>query len=338
MLDCTTTTLEFLDDVAAGLAQDPKQLPCKYLYDTRGSQLFERICSLDEYYLTRTELGIMRRDGPEISAQIGPGAMLIEYGSGSSVKTRLLLDELEEPAAYTPVDISAEHLSASTKRLAERYPNIEILPVCADFTSKFSLPVPEIVPRRRVVYFPGSTIGNFQSDESLRLLSEIASLCDAGGGLVIGIDLRKDVGTIEAAYNDRDGITAEFNLNLLVHINRELGANFDVEQFAHHAEYNPEFHRVEIFLISTSDQLVTIGDDEYQFGQGEMVCTEYSYKYCINDFAEMAAGAGLTLQDCWTDDQQLFAVLYFEVSHDGDEFAQVVSHRTNSLEGVSKHC
>ena len=311
----------FLDDVVAGLAQDPKHLPCKYLYDKRGSQLFDRICTLDEYYLTRTELGIMRRDGPKIAAQIEPGAMLIEYGSGSSVKTRLLLNELVELVAYAPVDISAEHLYGSANDLVKRYPDIEVLPVCADFTSKFSLPIPQTLPTRHVVYFPGSTIGNFQPHEAQRLLDEIATMCDTGGGLVVGIDLQKDIATIEAAYNDRDGITAEFNLNLLVHINRELGADFDVKQFVHHAEYNHEFHRVEIYLRSTLDQLVTVGDQEYEFYNGEMVCTEYSYKYCITDFAKMASQSGLVLRECWTDDEQLFAVLYFEVSCDDTVFA-----------------
>jgi dimethylhistidine N-methyltransferase len=233
-------------DVLAGLRTEPKHLLCKYFYDQRGSALFERICQLDEYYLTRSELAIMDQFAPEMGAQIGPGAMLVEYGSGSSVKTRYLLDALSDAVAYVPVDISGELLRQSSQELARDYPRIEILPVCADFTRHFALPLSTRDATHVAVYFPGSTIGNFLPSRAAELLRRIARLCGAGGGLLIGIDLKKDAAMIEAAYNDRLGVTAEFNLNLLHRMNRELDADFHPESFAHRAVWNSADSRMEM--------------------------------------------------------------------------------------------
>lgn len=305
------TTEEFLQEVMAGLEQEPKTLPTKFLYDERGSQLFDQICQLQEYYLTRTELEIMRRHGREMAACLGPDLMLVELGSGSSTKTRILLDHLNCPAAYVPVDISRAHLHFSAESIARSYPNVAVLPVCADFTEQFDLPAMETPPARRAVYLPGSTIGNFPHRSAGQLLYQMAELCGAGGCLLIGIDLQKDVETIVDAYNDPDGVTAEFNLNLLRRINRELGADFDLDNFQHDAPYCREHDRIEMLLVSRCDQVVTLGDDEVELAAGEPIRTEFSHKYTVSEFARMAGGAGFALNQSWTDDQNAFAVLYF---------------------------
>ncbi len=245
--------------------------------------------------------------------QIGPGAMLVEYGSGSSVKTRYLLDGLPEPAAYVPVDISGEHLLRTAAELAGDYPHIEVLPVCADFTQPFALPRASCAVSHAAVYFPGSTIGNFTPARARDLLRQIATLCGSGGGLLIGIDLKKDVATIEAAYNDRQGVTAQFNGNLLHRINRELDADFDLDAFYHRALYNADEGRVETYLVSRCPQQVTIADRSFRFAAGEAICTEYSHKYSVDEFAALAAEAGLALHRHWTDARQYFAVLHLVV-------------------------
>ncbi|MFQ5982576.1 MAG: L-histidine N(alpha)-methyltransferase [Woeseiaceae bacterium] len=313
VLDFEPATATFLGDVVSGLSADEKRLPCKYLYDRRGSKLFEQICQLDEYYLTRSEFEIMRRFAPEMAAQIGPSVMLIEYGSGSSVKTRLLLDHLENPVAYVPVDISRQHLQQSAQELAAIYPHIQMLPVCADFTREFNLPIPDRAATHSAVYFPGSTIGNLQPDSAIMLLGHIAPLCGTGGGLLIGIDLKKDVETVEAAYNDKQGVTAEFNRNLLHRINRELDADFQPDQFRHRAVYNNDDGRIEMHLVSEQDQVVSIGEHSFDFAEGEMICTEYSHKYTIDEFEAIAADVGLTLRRQWTDRERNFAVLHFVI-------------------------
>jgi dimethylhistidine N-methyltransferase len=303
----------FLDDVLTGLRQSPKRLACKYFYDKRGSELFDRICLLDEYYLTRCELNIMERHAPQMGEQIGAGAMLVEFGSGSSVKTRYLLDGLREASAYVPVDISCEHLRQTAAELARDYPRLEILPVCADFTSEFGLPRASRHVTHVAVYFPGSTIGNFVPARAAALLRRIARLCGRGGGLLIGIDLKKDPRTIHAAYNDREGVTAQFNLNLLRRINRELGADFDLDQFVHRATYEARFGRVEMHLVSRQAQVVTLDGESFEFAPGESICTEYSHKYTVTEFAQIAAGAGLSLHRVWTDRHGYFAVLHLVV-------------------------
>ncbi|MCA9185242.1 MAG: L-histidine N(alpha)-methyltransferase, partial [Planctomycetales bacterium] len=245
---------DFLMDVLNGLDNPQKNIPSKYFYDQRGSELFEQICELDEYYVTRTELEIMRRYVPEMAQQIDSGVMLVEFGSGSSVKTRLLLDELIEPVAYVPVVISGEHIEQVATQLRQAYPGIDILPVCADFTQPFALPTASRRYTHVAVYFPGSTIGNFTPSAARQLLQRIADLVGVGGGLLIGIDLQKERQILEAAYNDRAGVTAEFNRNLLRRINTELQADFDVDQFRHRAVYDPHCARGELYLDSQTEQ------------------------------------------------------------------------------------
>jgi dimethylhistidine N-methyltransferase len=315
----TSTTENALDvdgfrrDVVNGLSSRPKTLPCKYFYDERGSQLFEQICELDEYYLTRTELSIMRKYAPQMGSVFSEPVLLVELGSGSSVKTRLLLQHLPKPLTYVPVDISYEHLYRTARGIAQDYSGVEVVPIAADFTQDFDLPRDPRPSENVVVFFPGSTIGNFAHQESCVLLEHIAGLCASGGGLIIGIDLQKDPRIIEAAYNDRRGVTAEFNLNLLIRINRELNADFNVDGFVHRAVYNQKLGRIEMYLISQRSQNVRVGDEWFSFVKGETICTEYSHKYRIDQFADLAFTAGLKLERRWTDSQELFAVLQFAI-------------------------
>jgi dimethylhistidine N-methyltransferase len=276
--------------------------------------LFDQICQLDEYYLTRTEQAIMNAFAPEMAEQIGRGVMLVEYGSGSSIKTRYLLDELSDAAAYVPVDISREHLQHTCRKLARSYPALDVLPVCADFTTNFELPTPQREPTHTAVYFPGSTIGNFQISQAKALLAGIASLCGTGGGLLIGIDLQKDRETLEAAYNDSRGVTAEFNLNLLRRINRELAGDFQLDAFRHFATYNAEQGRIEIYLQSGCDQVVTVAGRSFSIAADELIGTEHSHKYTVDGFARLAETVGLTLRKQWTDPAQRFAVLHLAVT------------------------
>jgi dimethylhistidine N-methyltransferase len=307
---CGPDTCRFREDVLRGLGRPEKELPCKYFYDERGSRLFEQICELDEYYLTRTELTIMHQFAGAMAARLGPRCVLIEFGSGSSLKTRLLLDHLEKPAAYVPVDISGIHLERSARLLAAEYPNLAVRPIHADFTVRLTLP-PELSQKsRRVVYFPGSTIGNFTPPEATAFFGQTRDLCGPSGGLLIGIDLQKDLQTLEAAYNDARGVTAEFNLNLLRRINRELAGDFRLERFRHHAYYSAEAERIEMHLVSMRRQTVRIGLSRFDFAAEETVRTEYSYKYNVEGFGTLAASAGWTVEQVWTDERRLFGVLY----------------------------
>jgi dimethylhistidine N-methyltransferase len=314
VLDYEPTTSDLRKDVITGLAADPKTLPCKYFYDQRGCALFEQICELDEYYLTRTEIAIMERHGAEMAAGIGRECMLIEYGSGSSRKTRLLLKELHQIAAYVPVDIARDHLLESATALSSLYPDLEVLPVCADFTNSFEAPQASRPIRRSVVYFPGSTVGNFNEGEVQCLLSSIRELVGPSGGLLIGMDLQKDVAVLEAAYNDQQGVTSDFNLNLLARINRELKADFAIDQFEHRAQYNEPAGGIEIEIVSRVEQTVRIDDDVFEFAAGEAICTEHSHKYRLEDFGSLAQAAGLKEARRWTDSQEYFAVVLYEVT------------------------
>ncbi len=305
----------FRADVLHGLRKPFKELPSKYFYDEKGSELFERITTLDEYYLTRSELAIMASHAAEMARLLGPHCLLIEYGSGSSTKTRLLLDHLSEPAGYLPIDVSADYLSRSATALAEDYPQIEVFPICADFTGPFRLPILWKHVARRVVYFPGSTIGNFTLAEAVHLLRKTADLCSPGGGLLLGADLIKDPCVIETAYNDELGVTAAFNRNILVRINRELDADFKVSQFAHRAFFNAAESRIEMHLISRRDQRVHIGDAEFFFAQGESILTEYSYKYSLDDLRDLAHAAGFVLDKIWMDERGYFSVSYLACSN-----------------------
>jgi dimethylhistidine N-methyltransferase len=303
---------QFYKDVLRGLRAPQKELPCKYFYDERGSQLFDQICELDEYYLTRTELGILRANARALADRLGRDCLLIEFGSGSGLKTQVLLDHLVEPAAYLPVDIAHPHLGRSVLALARRYPDLEVRPVCADFTERIELPRCTRRARRRVIFFPGSTIGNFGPEAATDLLRGIAALGGPGVGLLIGVDLEKNASLLEPAYNDRQGVTAAFNVNLLARINRELGADFPLLGFRHHAFYNQSLGRVEMHLISNHALTVQIGDVSVAFEAGESIRTECSYKYSLEQFHHLAANAGLRVVDVWTDDRGLFSVQYLE--------------------------
>jgi dimethylhistidine N-methyltransferase len=305
---------EFRADVLRGLGAPAKELPCKYFYDQAGSALFERITELEEYYPTRTELAIMRRHVAEMAGLLGPRCLLVEYGSGSSTKTRLLLDRLLDPAGYVPIDVSGDHLLRSARSIADAYPGLEVLPLCADFTRPVVLPEPRLRPARRVAYFPGSTIGNFTPEESVVLLRQTAALCGSGGGFLLGADLRKDRRVVEGAYNDRLGVTAAFNLNLLARINRELGANFAPDQFRHHAFYNAAEGRIEMHLVSRYAQRVRVAGVEFTFAAGESIRTEYSYKYRLRDLHDLAAAAGFEVERFWTDEREYFSVHYLTVA------------------------
>jgi dimethylhistidine N-methyltransferase len=298
------------DDVLAGLRRRPRTLPCKYFYDERGSRLFEKICGLDEYYLTRTELTILERSVAEMARCLGPGCMLIEPGSGSGTKTRLLLEALESPVAWVPVDISRDVLLRSSESIDGAHPELEVLPVCADFTQPFALPTPRRRPARRVVYFPGSTIGNFDPPEVVRFLARLRELCAPGGAVLVGADLRKDRKVLEAAYDDAAGVTAEFNLNLLLRVNRELGADFDLGRFRHRAVWDEGRGRVEMHLVSTAAQTVRVDGESFSFAPGEEIHSESSYKYDLEGFAGLAAAAGLAVARVWLDERRWFSVQY----------------------------
>jgi dimethylhistidine N-methyltransferase len=304
---------DFRADVLRGLSVLPKTLPCKYFYDEAGSRLFERICELPEYYLTRVELELLRRHSAEIAALLGRDCLLIEYGSGSSLKTRRLLDHLRAPVAYVPIDIAYQQLSDSATALASDYPQLAVRPVCADFTRLSVMPAIDVSCARRVVYFPGSTIGNFTPQQARQLLEQTANLCGPGGALLLGVDLKKDPRILEAAYNDSRRVTAAFNLNLLVRINRELDANFCVEQFRHYAPYNPRESRIEMHLVSRRDQHVRVGDRKFFLRQGESICTEYSHKYSLHDLRDLAQSAGFAVERLWIDEHGYFSVQYLVV-------------------------
>lgn len=299
-----------LREIVDGLSGEVKKISPKYFYDQRGSQLFDEITRLPEYYLTATELGIMRDNMDEICALVGERASLIEFGSGSSLKTRLLLDHLPALAAYVPVDISGDYLHACAAQIRDEYPHVDVLPVVADFTQHFQLPSPAITPVRNIAYFPGSTIGNFEHDAALELLRVMHHEAGENGALLIGVDLQKDPKLIERAYNDSAGVTAEFNLNMLQHLNRDYGANFDITEFAHSANYDQDNGRVVIELVSQVEQTFAIGNTEFNLANGEAILTEYSHKYTIEGFADMVEQVGFSVAKIWTDTQCMFSVQY----------------------------
>jgi dimethylhistidine N-methyltransferase len=299
-----------IKELVEGLSQPKKMISPKYFYDEVGSQLFEEITELPEYYLTDAELEIMRTHVDEMVELIGKQASLIEFGSGSSLKTRILLGHLDELAAYVPVDISADHLHASAQKTRDDFPEIAVHPVVADFTRAFELPTPDTMPVKNVIYFPGSTLGNFEYDEALELLRVMYGEAGDGGALLIGLDLQKDPDIIHRAYNDSQGVTAKFNLNMLQHLNTSYGANFDVDAFEHRAEYDEEQGRIVLELVSQKKQTVTVGDTEFDIADGEAILTEYSHKYTLKGFARMAHDAGFEVEKVWTDPDKLFSVQY----------------------------
>ena len=313
LIDLAPVADDLLRDALAGLTRPARTLPCKYFYDDLGSDLFDQICALPEYYPTRTELAISHQHAAEMATACGPHVRLLELGSGSSTKTRVLLDHLRSPAAYLPVDIARDFLRASADAIAAAYPDLSVQPVCADFTGPLAEPLAghhTLSARRTIVYFPGSTIGNFADPDAVALLTNIAALLGDHGGLLIGVDLRKDIAVLERAYNDSQGVTAAFNKNLLVRLNRELAADFAVEQFTHHAHYDREFGRIEMQLISCRRQAVHIAGHRFDFTNDEPIVTEHSHKYTLDGFAALAAAANLHVRQVWTDRDQLFSVQY----------------------------
>jgi dimethylhistidine N-methyltransferase len=304
----------FRSEVLTGLAESPRKLPCKFFYDEHGAKLFQQICDLPEYYITRTEIEILRLHGAEMAKVLGSQIELIGLGTGAGTKTRILLEELDKPCVYVPIDISKEQLEKSSARFQKMFPALQILPVAADYLEPFELPLPRKLSSRSVIYFPGSTIGNFEPDLAGEFLARLAELA-GDGGLLIGVDLQKDRHVIEAAYNDSAGVTALFNKNLLTRINRELGGDFDLAHWQHYAAYNPAEGRIELYLISETDQTVKIGASAFQFRAGEKILTEYSYKHTIGGFITLARQAGFHFEQIWTDDANWFGVFYFTVAN-----------------------
>ena len=301
-----------ISDVLGGLRSSPKRLSPRYFYDEHGSQLFERICTVPEYYVTRTETAILQTHAPQIASVVGEDTLLVELGSGASTKTRLLLDQLPRLAGYVPVDISRSHLLEAARRVAEAYPQLEVQPVCADFTQPFSLPNIQRTPARVVVFFPGSTIGNFDTPEAIELLWTMRDTAGPEGGLLIGYDLVKDRGILERAYNDAGGVTAAFNLNVLTRLNRELDADFDLQGFRHEALWQADASRVEMHLVSLHAQEVAIAGESIAFAAGEHLVTEHCHKYTRESFARLAGAAGWQVRDTWTDRQGYFNVQYLQ--------------------------
>jgi len=300
--------VEFEDAFIAGLRKEPKDLPCKYFYDETGSELFDRICELPEYYPTRTETALLERHAGDFAALMGEGVDLIEFGAGSLQKVGYLLEALESPNAYMPIDISGDYLNGMAVKLRDANPGLLVRPVVADFTKPLRLPVSGA---RRIGFFPGSTIGNFTRPEALSFLERSARLL-RGGGLLIGVDLVKDPAILHAAYNDAAGVTALFNKNILARANRELGTDFDLDTFAHYAPYNPVEQRVEMHLISLRDQTASIDGLAISFADGETIHTENSHKYTIGGFQALAGSAGFTPKAVWHDANNLFSLHWLE--------------------------
>ena len=293
-------------------ARAARRSPASTSTTPTGSKLFDQICGLPEYYPTRTELGILRAHAADMAHCLGPETLLVEYGSGSSVKTRLLLDRLARPAAYVPVDISREHMLETALALRLDYPQLEIAPVCADFTTPFALPRSRRPAARRAVYFPGSTIGNFPEAGAIALMAGVARLVGPGGAFLVGVDLVKGPRVLERAYDDAAGVTAAFNLNLLARMNRELDADFDLRRFRHRAVWVERVRRIEMHLVSEVEQVAHLDGVEIHFERGESICTEHSHKYTLDGFARLARRAGLAVRRVWTDPAERFSVQYLE--------------------------
>lgn len=299
-------------DVLHGLSQPQKWISSMYFYDTRGSELFDLICEQPEYYPTRTEMAILRDNAAAIAGALGPGLMLIEPGSGTGAKARILLAALEDPVAFVPVEISRDHLMDSAVALNEAFPDLEVLPVCADFSRPFELPVPKRPVTRRAMFFPGSTIGNFEPEDARDLLANFRAVVGTGSEMLVGVDLRKDPAELERAYDDAAGVTAEFNLNVLRRLNRDLGTDFDLDGFRHRAVWNDAESRIEMQLVATRAQTVTLDGNQIDFVAGEHIYTEASYKYSLERFAALAADAGLRVAHVWMDPAQRFSLQLLE--------------------------
>lgn len=302
---------EFLRDLKRGLERQQKIISPKYFYDAQGSGLFDRICDLPEYYPTRTELAILRKHAREIALHIGPHAEIVEFGSGSMDKVRVLLDALDRPQRYVPIDISESHLLDAAQRMRLAYPALEVKPLVADYTQVLVLPPEVPPPGRRVGFFPGSTLGNFEPQDALHFMQMCAKTLQ-GGAMLLGVDLVKSPDLLHAAYNDAQGVTADFNRNILIRANRELGANFQIEQFAHSAFYNAPYQRIEMHLVSTCQQTVSVGGATYRFSEGETLHTENSYKFTVAGLHQLALHAGFTPGQTWTDADHAFCLIWLD--------------------------
>lgn len=313
-LDLGPKDNSLLKEVLTGLSKSQKMIHPKFLYDKKGSEIFERICCVRDYYPTRTEKNILSSHAKEMAALIGPRALIIEPGAGAGEKVRSLLPELEAPVGYVPVEISREILLRMTAELHEEFPSLPVVPVCADFTQDFEFPltVGQASADKKVIFFPGSTIGNLAPEEAVSFLKKCSRMVGPGGGLLIGVDVKKEKEIFEKAYDDSEGITAEFNLNLLARLNREADATFNLDNFKHKAVYNEELGRVEMHLVSLASQLVKVNQTIFRFREGESIHTESSYKYSTAEFSELAAKARFELKQCWMDEEKLFCVYYFE--------------------------
>ncbi|MDT3555088.1 L-histidine N(alpha)-methyltransferase [Stenotrophomonas maltophilia group sp. msm1] len=299
LTDLTPGRQQILTDVVAGLSRTPRQLPSKYFYDARGSRLFEQITQTCEYYPTRTELALLARVLPDIARSVGPHVLVVELGSGSGRKTALLLAALQDPVAYTPIEISRAALLSSIDHLAPALPDVEMLPVCADFTRAVAVPAPEREPARRLLFFPGSTLGNFVEEDAVALLRAMRQTMGRDGLALVGIDLHKDPALIEAAYNDVQGITAAFTLNLLARLNREIGSDFDLDGFRHRARYSIARLRIETDLVSQRAQDVRLDGRTFHFQADEPIRVEYSHKYTDDSFEALLLPAGLQVVRRW---------------------------------------
>ena len=307
------TSATIIKEVLAGLSKSQKSLPPKLLYDKRGSEIFEKICLLKEYYPTRAETEILKTYSGEISRMIGPDTLIIEPGSGSGDKIRFLLPFLVRPKGYVPIEISKDILLRMTEELHHEFPKLKVIPVCADFNQELDLPLSiNSVRGKKVVFFPGSTIGNFNPHDSIQFLKRMGKLIGNNGGLVIGVDLRKDPKIIKMAYDDPHGVTSDFNMNLLERLNREAAASFDLNNFFHEALYDEKLGRIEMHLVSKIPQLIKVNETVFRFKEGETIHTESSYKYSVEEFAELCAKARFKLRKSWKDSQNLFCVYYFE--------------------------
>ena len=312
VIDFEHKSVNILKEVLAGLSLGQKSIDPKFLYDKKGSEIFEVICKLPEYYPTRTESLILTEHSKEIAKVMGEDVLIIEPGSGSGEKVRTLLKEMKNIRGYVPIEISREILLKMTEELHQEFPGLKVLPVCADFTQDLDLPLSiDFQGGKRVIFFPGSTIGNFHPDDAVTFLKRISRLLESGGGLLIGVDMKKDKKIIELAYDDPQGVTAAFNLNLLERLNREVEASFDVENFEHEAFYDEEKGRVEMHLKSKVPQLVKVHETMFRFKEGETIHTECSYKYSIEEFCELAAKARFKITKFWTDPEELFCVYFF---------------------------
>lgn len=314
VFDLHPTGADFEAEIVAGLGKPQKELPCKYFYDSEGAALFEAICATSEYYLTRTELQIMREHLPRVAELVGPRAIVIEPGSGSGQKTRMLLEALGSPAAYVPVDLSRAQLLAHAAETAAAFPDLEVVPVCADYTQPFPLPEPTSTSGKRLLFYPGSTIGNFDRAEAEAFLHRMAERLGSGSAILLGVDLKKDPAVLHAAYNDAAGITARFNKNLLARVARTLNADIALDAFAHYAFYDPVEGRIEMHLVSLRDQTIRISGRDFVFATGESIWTESSYKYTGAEVRSMAARAGLTVQAELTDPESKFLVAVLGVA------------------------